>query len=270
MLAAELTAKDEQIAALRTQVEQLQRRVRERSSDLEGSHDALKQSVWAKEVAALETATRDPRLAGAACWLARLLPEKFARLTPEEARYIRDLDLRGLEIAAQDLQHLEALPNLRSVELRGSAISDEALAPLQRLAELKRLGLRGTKVTGASIGSLPAGLESLDLTDTQVGEEALFRLPGLHSLATLDLNRLPLGDSAVEALGSRPSLRHIELDGTSITDAGLTRLLRLNPNLQRIEVRSTKASASVAAALAEAHPGLTIVLGDPFPLATGH
>jgi hypothetical protein len=99
----------------------------------------------------------------------------------------------------------------------------------------------------------------LDLTDTLVREDALYRLPRFSALSSLDINRLPVGDGVGEALARQPLLRKLELDGTGITDVGLRRLLELNPNLERIELRGTQVTFAAAKELAEAHPRLTIV-----------
>jgi hypothetical protein len=202
-------------------------------------------------------------LEAATDWLRRLLPDRFAGLTPEEALFLRELDLRGVEIMDADLEHLESLPSLRHLALRGTAVTDEGLVHLAGLEQLQHLELRGTKVAGSGFGHLPSGLETLDLTDTGVTEDALHRLPALPSLRALDLNRLALGDSACDALGRFPGLRHVELDGTGISDDGLRRLLDLNPAIERVEIRDTRTTDSAAGELAAAHPGLTIVRESP-------
>ena len=152
-----------------------------------------------------------------------------------EAEDPRDLDLRGAEVTDADLERLPAFAGMRS------------------------LSLRETKVMGPGLRYLPASLESLDLTDTKVTQDALIRLPWLPSLVSLDLNRLLLDDGVVEALGRIASLRKIELDGTGITDEGVRRLLELNPALERLELRGTPTTIPGLRKLAEAHPELTIV-----------
>jgi hypothetical protein len=72
------------------------------------------------------------------------------------------------------------------------------------------------------------------------------------------------------ALGSCRSLRHVELDGTSVTFAGLRELLLRNPDLRRIEARDTRVTEEDAARLLEEFPGKEIVVaqgGLPISLA---
>jgi len=88
-------------------------------------------------------------------------------------------------------------------------------------------------------------------------------LQGSHGrcpLATLKLNFLALSDFTVEPLAAQPALRHLELDGTALTDAGLRRLLELLPALNRIEARNTRVSPELARELASARPELQLVL----------
>jgi hypothetical protein len=106
---------------------------------------------------------------------------------------------------------------------------DAGLVHLSGLA-LSSLNLRGTGVTAYGTGSLPSGsLEALHLTDTKVSGEELFRLPPMPRFAVLKLNFLEIDDASIEALCLYPSLRHVELDQTAVSDAGLRRLLALNP-----------------------------------------
>jgi Leucine-rich repeat (LRR) protein len=255
---------EELVAGLRGRVAELEKRLDALVAESRSAHAALEGAAQAAPAEAdPEPSVSTPGLSAATSWLRGILPGKFAGLTPEEALFLRELDLRGMEIADADLEHLASLPNLRHLTLRGTGVTDEGLAHLGGLDQLQHLELRGTKVTGSAFEHLPRGLESLDLTDTLVTEETLRRLPVLSSLTTLDLNRLALRDSACEVLGRLPALRHVELDGTGISDDGLRRLLDLHPGLERVELRGTATTDAVVGELAAAHPGLTIVRETP-------
>jgi len=192
-------------------------------------------------------------------WLRRVLPERYGALGDAELLALEELDLRGAALTDADLWRLTAFPNLTRLGLRGTAITDAGLAALTRLP-LTWLDLRGTGVSGDAFALLPAArLEALHLTDTKVTEADLARLPSLPSLVTLKLNFLALSDLAIEDLAAQPNLRHVELDGTQLTDEGLRRLLQLLPQLTRVEARDTRVSAEFVAELLHSHPGLEIV-----------
>lgn len=193
-------------------------------------------------------------------WLRRLLPERYGTLDDAALFALEELDLRGAAITDEDLQRLALFPNLARVSLRGTAISDAGLAALTGLP-LASLDLRGTAVSGNGFALLPTTrLEALHLTDTKVTEADLARLPSLPLLKTLKLNFLALSDLSIETLAAQPNLRHVELDGTQLSDDGLRRLLDLLPAVTRVEARNTHVSSALAAELATTRPGLEIVL----------
>lgn len=193
-------------------------------------------------------------------WLRRVLPERYGTLDDAALFALEELDLRGAAITDEDLQRLALFPNLARLSLRGTAISDAGLAALTGLP-LASLDLRGTAVSGNGFALLPTTrLEALHLTDTKVTEADLARLPSLPLLKTLKLNFLALSDLSIETLAAQPNLRHVELDGTQLSDEGLRRLLELLPAVTRVEARNTHVSSALAAELATTRPGLEIVL----------
>lgn len=201
----------------------------------------------------------DRSLRGVVAWLRTSHPERFGALTEEAARELAELDLRGVAIDDDDLLRLAALPKLKVLGLRGTAVTDRGLAALGRLP-LASIDLRGTGITGSGLASLPAAtLTHLHLTDTKVGETELARMPSMPRLATLKLNRLGVGDAIVDTLSIYPGLKHVELDGTGITRAGLARLLEQHPGLARIEARGTGLDDEALAEARRAHPDCEIV-----------
>lgn len=193
-------------------------------------------------------------------WLRAVLPERYGALDDAALLALEELDLRGAELTDADLYRLAAFPDLARLSLRGTAITDAGLAALTGLP-LTQLDLRGTAVTGNGFALLPVTrLEALHLTDTQVTERDLARLPSLPALTTLKLNFLALSDFTVETLAAQPALRHVELDGTGLTDDGLRRLLALLPGIARVEARNTRVSPEFAHELASARPELQLVL----------
>lgn len=248
--------KDRRIAELEQQLAEL-RRIQARPAP---ATLAARQPVPGPNPTDAQTATPapSPDTSPAGVWLRRLFPERFAALTPAALHALAELDLRGAEFADADLAHVADLPSLTTLHLRGTAVTDAGVVKLAA-TRLQTLALRGTQVTEANLSSLPATLRHLDLTDTRAGVDTCRLLRPLPDLHTLDLNRLPLTDASLEALPPLPSLRHIELDGTRVTEQGVRRLLERFPSLQRIEARHLDLAAETRAELARRFPDLEVV-----------
>lgn len=199
-------------------------------------------------------------LSSALRFLQRILPDRFGTLTAADAAALTSLDLRGAQITDAELAQLAALPALESVSLRGTAISDAGLAHLSHVPRLTAVDLRGTKVSGMGIIALPTHrIEALHLTDTQVSAEDLRSLPAMPNLHVFNLNGLEVDDDALAHLDHLPSIEHLELDRTAITDDGVRGLLARNPSIRRIELRETSVTPAVIAELSQAYPGVQLV-----------
>lgn len=200
-------------------------------------------------------------------WLQRVLPARYGALTAQELAGLTELDLNGAQITDADLALLASLPNLRILGLRGTPITDAGLAHLSALP-LTSLDLRGTGVTAFGMAHLPAAtLEALHVTDSQVAGTELYRLPRMPRLEVLKLNRLrDLDDASIESLSVFPVLRHVELDGTQVSESGLERLLALNPDVKRVELRFTPVSDASLEALRARHPGCEFVKDEGLAL----
>lgn len=203
--------------------------------------------------------------AQAGAWLQRIHSERYGALTPAALHALAELDLRGCELTDDDLAYLAALPNLTGLELRGTAVTDDGLAQLAAL-RLQTLSLRDTQVGARNLPMLPATLQHLDLTDTRAGADACRFLRPLPALHTLKLNRLPVDDAGLDALPSLPRLRHLEIDGTQVTVAGLERLIQRYPMLARIEVRHVPLAPEALADLTRRFPQVEMVVLSGAPL----
>ena len=134
-----------------------------------------------------------------------------------------------------------------------------------RLAELESLDLRHTHFPLHEHGAYPA-LAHLHLGFTDCGDAfdsasfpALRTLnmracrlvrPVLRSatLETLDLSVNPLADHAVAVAGC-PSLTHLNLANTGLTDAGLLRVLAAVPRLRSLNLAWNPLKAAAVAAI---------------------
>lgn len=188
------------------------------------------------------------------------LPERFGRLTAEEAAALTVLDLSGAKVSDADLALLAALPALETLNLRGTEVTDAGLIELRALPNLSALDLRATHVSGAGLPRLPADrLLALHLTDTQVKGQDLWRLPAMRKLEVLKLNGLDVADSSLADLPFLPSLRHLEIDRTTVTSDGLSRLLSEHAQLRRIELRYTSVTQEAVAMLQQQYPEVELV-----------
>lgn len=197
---------------------------------------------------------------GAVAFLRAALPDRFANLTTEQAAALTELDLRDAKVTDDALALVASLPSLQNLCLRGTEVTDAGLAHLRGMTQLAALDLRGTAITGAGVSQLPSlGLTALHLTDTHVTGDDLHWFPTMPNLRTLKVNRLTLGDAAIGDLALFPSVQHLEMDGTAISDVGLRQLLAQNPALQRIELRSTAVSPDAIRELRSAYPNVELV-----------
>lgn len=201
-------------------------------------------------------------------WLRNLLPERYGPLSSEDIESLTELDLSGAAITDADLERLAAFPNLQRLSLRSTPITDAGLVHLASLDRLRFVVLRETQITALGIRSLPTeNLEALHLCRSRVTGEDLQYLPPMPKLRVLKLNFLDLEDSAVPTLNVFPSLRHLELDQSKISEAGLEAILQLNPHLKRVELRNTPVTEEGAQRLASEYPDCEFVLdaGGLFP-----
>ncbi len=180
----------------------------------------------------------------------------FSRVELEE---LRNISLKGATLTPADLELLASLPNLKSLSLHGTNITDDDLAVLAQIP-LDHLDLRATNVTGKGLAHIRSDLLSLHLTDTKVAPRDFDRLPHMDRLQTLKLNGISVDDTAIEWIGRMSSLRHLEIDRTLITHDGLTRLIELNPDIQRIEARQAAVDPKRVGDLLGRHPNLDLVL----------
>ena len=103
---------------------------------------------------------------------------------------------------------------------------------------------------------LPA-IESLDLTDVQLGDGWLEFLTTLSSLKRLTLSGTNCTDADLQLLGRHTKLEELAVDGTLITDDSVCTLCRLK-NLNILEIDGTEVSDQAIACLLGHLPGLKL------------
>ncbi|GAB4817076.1 hypothetical protein N2152v2_004122 [Parachlorella kessleri] len=153
--------------------------------------------------------------------------------------------------------------SLRELRLAGSNVP--SLASMADMARLTYLDLAGTPIHDAMLGNLALlPLRHLSLADTGVTDNGIGQLLAMGSLVHLDLRNSPMGDGCMGVLlqlplldwldlsgteftgnlsskdlpGPLPSLTHLALSSTRITDRGCKLLSRLAPSLQSLQLGS--------------------------------
>ncbi len=159
---------------------------------------------------------------------------------PDEA-WLTTLDLTQTRFGDKECESLVEFPHLRTLTLNHTRISGRSIETLEKLSELTTLQLIGTQVDRCPF--LPT-LEYLDVSETNVDDEAastIARLLRLHSLWLrgtnvtnaslkslanlkhlyhLDLSDNPIDNEGIRVLAEKASVRSIDLSCTRVTGAG--------------------------------------------------
>lgn len=156
-----------------------------------------------------------------------------------------DVKLQISKTASEDLSGLDALgPNdVQVVVLRDTDVTDDGLKQLGRLTGLRLIDLNETRITDAGIrhlGQLKV-LQEIMLSAYKVkdqgfgvGDEALRILSQLPDLERITLRSTKITDTGVGYLDRLQSLKCLQIEGTAVTNVGLSKL----SGLSRLEVLS--------------------------------
>ncbi|CAI5460726.1 unnamed protein product [Closterium sp. Yama58-4] len=121
-------------------------------------------------------------------------------------------------------------------------LSDDILAHLSTMTHLKSIFLyasSGFTAEGIKLLYRLTGLESLDLTSTNVSDSFLEGIESLVSLTSLSFQHTNVSDAGLSHLTALTSLNVLELSGCDgVTDAGMVHVGRLT-GLEKLDVDST-------------------------------
>lgn len=118
---------------------------------------------------------------------------------------------------------------LVGAKLEGDDFGDEQVIIAASIPSMQRLSLAGSLVTARGIRALHAlpKLSSIDLSDTNLADDAFSELCTLPGIRELELNRCRwLNDESLSQLSGMKSLEFLSLSETSITAAGIEQLQR--------------------------------------------
>jgi len=145
---------------------------------------------------------------------------------------------------------LENMPRLRRLVLRNNSLRDGKLR-LDRLPALEELILGGSRVGDETVAQLKfhTGLKVLDLSATEITDQALAHAATMPALEDLRLATTRISDAGLASLAQMRSLRRLDLSLTLITDQGIARL-KAAPSLESLTIPFTKVTAAAQPDLA--------------------
>ena len=198
----------------------------------------------------------------------------FSRVSDELFEVLVGLDhlerfaFGGNEMSGVCLPLLKLLPSLRELDISGSqrtdsglwriALTDFNLDHIVQLGQLERLNIGETSITDRGVARLAEmkNLDTLDLHSTSVTAR------GIAALADADMPKLRrlrlwqaqgIDDSAVPHFLKMKNLEVLELQETSVTDAGLEQLAEMK-GLKRLYVGASKVTPEKGEALRKSSP----------------
>jgi len=140
------------------------------------------------------------------------------------------MDLQQSELTDKAISSLGALQNLEALYLFGNMIRGKCFKELSALKKLKFLGLQGNGIEPAYTGYLldfPA-LETLLLSRNQLKNEQVKVLARIKTVQNLGIQgNVGVDDAVVPALLQMKNLRHLNIQGTAISEQGQKQLSRL-------------------------------------------
>lgn len=197
------------------------------------------------------------------------------------------LSKQGIGISDQDFaDNLSGLAGCKELHLDGSSITDASVTLLVKMRTLRRLDVTNSHITDKGGVALRAGLphalvnwlpDQLFARDVLASGGAV-QIEG-HDGYIRDQTRLPKGGFRVTAidlsgitkwpgdavysnfystLGIWPSLTSLNFDGTSVSDASLTRIQTKLTTLKELSVKGTKVTPAGVTALQKALPNCKI------------
>jgi hypothetical protein len=211
---------------------------------LAGKHEGIKVSVWGTgrpPQSVLDwnlspTAKRNPALAD-------------ALRAANRVRVLKGLRIRELLFTRDDLILATQHPDLEQLLINYSELDSEALANLRPSKGLKILNLSGNNLT--SLGKLPRmeSLTDLSLERNRIGDEGVKVLPEkCPNVQILDLSDTDVSDDALQYVAKLRELNSLNVKRTRVTGSGLLKLLDC-PKLCLVRLDQGRVTGQVSAIL---------------------
>lgn len=157
-------------------------------------------------------------------------------------------------------EYLKYFDRVECVMLSSRTVNDDLATTLVDFAGLQELDLDNTQITDAGLAGLSRlpNLRVLHLDRTAVTSDGLASLRGLPNLEELYLMKSKVSDFGLEYLARLPKLELLYLDQTQVTDVGLERLDE-STNLRCLSLIGTRATKEWVARLQQKLPDCRIV-----------
>lgn len=155
---------------------------------------------------------------------------------------LRHLAARGSHLTARAFEALLPLVHLESLDLEDTDFDDSMAARLHARASLRRLHVGQTALTREGLQHIARlrQLRSLDIWGNPIAETDIDLLADLQQLECLSLGRAAAGEALppfdastlLPRLQAIPALKHVVLEGVSVTDEQRSRYER---HFERVE-----------------------------------
>ncbi|HEX7377402.1 MAG TPA: LamG-like jellyroll fold domain-containing protein, partial [Pirellulales bacterium] len=178
------------------------------------------------------------------------------------------LGLRGASIGDDDMPLLEPLPELRHIYLYEMPLTNAGLATVIRaMPSLESLGIAKTKIDQEGLKGLSAlkNLKWLDINyNPAIADGGASWFPDLPHLEWMNLEGTKINDDSLEALAKLPAITELLLSNNPISDRGLKHLSRLG-TLKHIGLNQTRITAAGIADFKRSLPSCRLVF-EPSPV----
>ncbi len=176
---------------------------------------------------------------------------------------LRNLELAGMQLSAEDINLLANLPQLASLRLDTANPPADGVSIIQALAQLPaltELNLNSSTFTDAALESLPqfANLQTLGLSASAVTSAGMARLAPMAHLAQLTLDYTAVNDSGLQAIGTLTGLQRLSLIGVSTSDAAVQTFQAVLPQCEIVRSEARGGLRSAIFSLGEAKGSLYI------------
>jgi len=139
--------------------------------------------------------------------------------------HLQSFNAANSKISDADLETVGKLRTIGDLNLQNTGVTDAGVAHLAKLDRVETLYLSGTPITGTALSTLGklGSLKTLGISDTKTtgGYQGL---AANASLQRLIISNVELTDADATAISSLPALNHLDMDGATVSDAGLAEI----------------------------------------------
>lgn len=181
------------------------------------------------------------------------------------SKTINNVTLTGSQFTDVALYEVATFPRLGILNLRGTQVTDKGIKALADLPDLHYLWLVDVPLTDESLGDIalfPA-LDTLVIKNNgprrmaKISNRGIRLLNSLHNLKHLDLTNTDVSDEALSTLQHVGRLEKLRLDGTAVTDAGLASLHQVT-TLKCVTLCETRVTSAGTVPLRKALPNCKV------------